>query len=114
MLARLVVAAFDGLQLQWLYDKSVDMADGLTQLVDVLLAPPARGLSPAIGLRLGHSLALFAGPVLPRPSSRGWNTVGPSGPASEGTLRIRSRIRCHACWPSSVMGTAAVVSVGVV
>ena len=40
-LARLVVAAFDGLQLQWLYDKSVDMADGLTQLVDVLLAPPA-------------------------------------------------------------------------
>jgi hypothetical protein len=40
MLARLVVAAFDGLQLQWLYDKSVDMADGLTQLVDVLLAPP--------------------------------------------------------------------------
>ncbi len=24
-LARLVVAAFDGLQLQWLYDKSVDM-----------------------------------------------------------------------------------------
>lgn len=39
-LARLVVAAFDGLQLQWLYDKSVDMADGLTQLVDVLLAPP--------------------------------------------------------------------------
>ncbi|MEK0156633.1 TetR/AcrR family transcriptional regulator [Arthrobacter oryzae] len=43
MLARLVVAAFDGLQLQWLYDKSVDMADGLTQLVDVLLAPPAAG-----------------------------------------------------------------------
>lgn len=40
-LARLVIAAFDGLQLQWLYDKDVDMADGLTQLVDVLLAPPA-------------------------------------------------------------------------
>ena len=40
-LARLVVAAFDGLQLQWLYDKNVDMADGLTQLIDVLLAPPA-------------------------------------------------------------------------
>ncbi|KIS26305.1 TetR family transcriptional regulator [Arthrobacter sp. SPG23] len=40
-LARLVVATFDGLQLQWLYDKNVDMADGLTQLVDVLLAPPA-------------------------------------------------------------------------
>lgn len=42
MLARLTVAAFDGLQLQWLYDKSVDMADGLTQLVKVLLAPPGR------------------------------------------------------------------------
>jgi hypothetical protein len=41
MLARLVVAAFDGLQLQWLYDKRVDMAEGLTQLVEVLLAPPA-------------------------------------------------------------------------
>ncbi|GAA2139319.1 TetR/AcrR family transcriptional regulator [Arthrobacter humicola] len=41
ILARLVIAAFDGLQLQWLYDKDVDMADGLTQLVDVLLAPPA-------------------------------------------------------------------------
>lgn len=39
MLARLTVAAFDGLQLQWLYDKSVDMADGLRQLIDVLLAP---------------------------------------------------------------------------
>ncbi|NHW46844.1 TetR/AcrR family transcriptional regulator [Paenarthrobacter sp. MSM-2-10-13] len=38
-LARLVVAAFDGLQLQWLYDKSVDMAEGLRQLTDVLLAP---------------------------------------------------------------------------
>jgi AcrR family transcriptional regulator len=40
MLARLVVASFDGLQLQWLYDKNVDMAEGLTQLIDVLLAPP--------------------------------------------------------------------------
>ena len=30
MLARLTVAAFDGLQLQWLYDKYVDMAEGLT------------------------------------------------------------------------------------
>ena len=39
MLARLTVAAFDGLQLQWLYDKNVDMADGLRQLIDVLLAP---------------------------------------------------------------------------
>ena len=42
MLARLVIAAFDGLQLQWLYDKDVDMADGLTQLVDVLLAAAPR------------------------------------------------------------------------
>ncbi len=42
VLARLVIAAFDGLQLQWLYDKDVDMADGLTQLVDVLLAPSQR------------------------------------------------------------------------
>ncbi|BCW43416.1 TetR/AcrR family transcriptional regulator [Arthrobacter sp. StoSoilB5] len=42
MLARLVVAAFDGLQLQWLYDKDVDMADGLRQLIDVLLAPVQR------------------------------------------------------------------------
>ncbi|MFJ4171331.1 TetR/AcrR family transcriptional regulator [Paenarthrobacter sp. NPDC089714] len=38
-LARLVIAAFDGLQLQWLYDKDVDMAEGLRKLVDVLLAP---------------------------------------------------------------------------
>ncbi|MCU1531492.1 MAG: transcriptional regulator, TetR family [Arthrobacter sp.] len=40
-LARLVVASFDGLQLQWMYDKSVDIPDGLAQLIDVLLAPPA-------------------------------------------------------------------------
>jgi AcrR family transcriptional regulator len=40
MLARLVIAAFDGLQLQWLYDKNVDMAHGLTQLIDVLMVPP--------------------------------------------------------------------------
>ena len=38
-LARLVVAAFDGLQLQWLYDKEVDVADGLSQFIDVLMAP---------------------------------------------------------------------------
>ncbi|APX02720.1 TetR/AcrR family transcriptional regulator [Arthrobacter sp. QXT-31] len=41
-LARLVIAAFDGLQLQWLYDKKVDMAGGLAELVDVLLAPARR------------------------------------------------------------------------
>ena len=38
-LSRLVVAAFDGLQLQWLYDKDVDMAAGLRTLIDVLLTP---------------------------------------------------------------------------
>jgi AcrR family transcriptional regulator len=40
-LARLVIAAFDGLQLQWLYDKNVDMAGGLTQLTDILMKPPS-------------------------------------------------------------------------
>lgn len=40
-LARLVIAAFDGLQLQWLYDKNVDMAQGLGELIGVLLAPQA-------------------------------------------------------------------------
>ena len=38
-LARLVVAASDGLQLQWLYDKDVDVANGLSQFIDVLLKP---------------------------------------------------------------------------
>ena len=42
MLARLAIAAFDGLQLQWLYDKNVDIADGLTQLIDVLMTPTSR------------------------------------------------------------------------
>ncbi|TVU62761.1 TetR/AcrR family transcriptional regulator [Paenarthrobacter nitroguajacolicus] len=50
MLARLTVAAFDGLQLQWLYDKSVDMADGLRQLLDVLLAPTDRSSAQLSGL----------------------------------------------------------------
>ncbi|MBT2515048.1 TetR/AcrR family transcriptional regulator [Arthrobacter sp. ISL-30] len=40
-LARLVIAAFDGLQLQWLYDKSVDIPEGLGQLINVLLKPAA-------------------------------------------------------------------------
>ncbi len=39
-LARLAIAAFDGLQLQWLYDKNVDMAEGLAQLIDILMKPP--------------------------------------------------------------------------
>jgi AcrR family transcriptional regulator len=38
-LARLVVAISDGLQLQWLYDKEVDVADGLSRFIDVLMAP---------------------------------------------------------------------------
>ena len=38
-LARLVVAISDGLQLQWLYDKEVDVAEGLSQFIDVLMAP---------------------------------------------------------------------------
>lgn len=40
-LARLVVAVSDGLQLQWLYDKDVDMAAGLSTFIEVLLKPPA-------------------------------------------------------------------------
>jgi AcrR family transcriptional regulator len=36
-MARIVIAAFDGLQLQWLYDKSVNMADGLLDVITVLL-----------------------------------------------------------------------------
>ena len=38
-LARLVIATFDGIQLQWLYDKSVDMGLSLRGLIEVLLAP---------------------------------------------------------------------------
>jgi hypothetical protein len=41
-LARLVVAISDGLQLQWLYDKDVDVADGLSQFIDVLVKPQAQ------------------------------------------------------------------------
>lgn len=41
-LARLVVAISDGLQLQWLYDKEVDVADGLSQFIDVLLKSQAQ------------------------------------------------------------------------
>lgn len=40
-LARLVVAVSDGLQLQWLYNKEVDVADGLSEFIDVLLKPQA-------------------------------------------------------------------------
>jgi AcrR family transcriptional regulator len=39
VLARLVVAASDGLQLQWMYDKDVDMAEGLGALITTLFAP---------------------------------------------------------------------------
>lgn len=39
--ARLAVALFDGIQLQWLYDKQVDMAEALKTFIDVLLKTPA-------------------------------------------------------------------------
>ena len=39
LLARLVVAASDGLQLQWMYDKDVNMAEGLGALISTLFAP---------------------------------------------------------------------------
>jgi AcrR family transcriptional regulator len=39
VLARIVIATFDGLQLQWLYDKNVDMASGLLSVITVLIAP---------------------------------------------------------------------------
>lgn len=42
-LARMVVALSDGLQLQWLYDREVDMAAGLSQFIDVLLRPAQQG-----------------------------------------------------------------------
>lgn len=37
-MARIVIAAFDGLQLQWLYDNTVNMAGGLLDVITVLLA----------------------------------------------------------------------------
>lgn len=37
----MVVAVSNGMQLQWLYDKDVDMAHGFGQLIDVLLKPPS-------------------------------------------------------------------------
>jgi len=39
VMARLVVAVSDGLQLQWLYDKTVDMPEGLSALINVAFAP---------------------------------------------------------------------------
>lgn len=47
--ARLVIAAFDGLRLQWLYDKGVDMAEGLRQLVAMLAAPGAESVGDVTG-----------------------------------------------------------------
>ncbi|NVM99461.1 TetR/AcrR family transcriptional regulator [Arthrobacter sp. SDTb3-6] len=41
VLARLLVAASDGLQLQWMYDKTLDMARDLDSLATTLFAPPA-------------------------------------------------------------------------
>lgn len=45
-LARLVIAVFDGLQLQWLYDKRVDMAGGLRALTDVLFVSDESAQQP--------------------------------------------------------------------
>ena len=39
--ARLLISVFDGLQLQWLYDKSVSMEEGLRQAIALLRAPEA-------------------------------------------------------------------------
>ncbi|ALE07475.1 TetR family transcriptional regulator [Arthrobacter sp. ERGS1:01] len=39
VLARLLVAASDGLQLQWMYDKTIDMAADLDSLATTLFAP---------------------------------------------------------------------------
>lgn len=43
LVARLVFSVFDGIQLQWLYNKDVSMPEALRTFIDVLLAPPARG-----------------------------------------------------------------------
>lgn len=37
--ARLLIGVFDGLQLQWLYDRSVSMEEGLRQAIALLRAP---------------------------------------------------------------------------
>ncbi|WP_113716349.1 TetR/AcrR family transcriptional regulator [Arthrobacter dokdonensis] len=42
VLARLLVAASDGLQLQWMYDKTIDMAQDLEHLAATLFAPTSR------------------------------------------------------------------------
>lgn len=42
VLAQLLVAAVDGVQLQWLIDPSVDMAEVLDALVTMITSPPAR------------------------------------------------------------------------
>ena len=39
VLARLVVAISDGLQLQWLYDKNVDYPAELSQFIEILMRP---------------------------------------------------------------------------
>lgn len=44
VLAELFVAAMDGLQLQWLYDPSIDMSDGISALIDLV-----SGYSPSPG-----------------------------------------------------------------
>lgn len=46
VLARLLVAASDGLQLQWMYDKTIDMAQDLESLVLALFAPTVAPAAP--------------------------------------------------------------------
>ncbi|HEY0189291.1 MAG TPA: hypothetical protein VGC67_17525 [Cellulomonas sp.] len=38
--ARVLIAAVDGIQIQWLLDPSIDMADDIVRLNAVLTAPP--------------------------------------------------------------------------
>ena len=37
--ARLLISVFDGIQVQWLYDKGVSMPEGLRQVITLLKAP---------------------------------------------------------------------------
>ncbi|MFF2951418.1 TetR family transcriptional regulator [Kitasatospora sp. NPDC057965] len=45
--ARILIAATDGLQLQWLLDPRIDMADDIRRLADVLLNSPGERDRPA-------------------------------------------------------------------
>ena len=43
--ARLLIGVFDGIQLQWLYDKTVSMPEGLRQAIALLKVPESAGVS---------------------------------------------------------------------